>query len=95
MAALSAGVTPGADPRAARERLDEELPTALQARSVILRDEPAPLLAPHTLCFDVPFGYGEGRARLEILFDPPTAAGQLELSGHRGRNASRGNGART
>jgi transcriptional regulator with PAS, ATPase and Fis domain len=71
MAAVRAGVTPGAEPRLARERLEEELRTALQARSVILRDEPSPLLAPHTLCFDVPFGYGEGRARLEILFDTP------------------------
>ena len=69
MAAVSAGVTPGGEPRAARERLEEELRTTLQARSVILRDEPSPLLAPNTLCFDVPFGYGEGRARLEILFE--------------------------
>jgi hypothetical protein len=73
MAAVSAGVTPGGEPRAARERLEEELRTALQARSVILRDEPSPLLAPNTLCFDVPFGYGEGRARLEILFETPRA----------------------
>jgi transcriptional regulator with PAS, ATPase and Fis domain len=71
MAAVRAGVTPGAEPRLARERLEEELRTALQARSVILRDEPSPLLAPNTLCFDVPFGYGDGRARLEILFDAP------------------------
>jgi transcriptional regulator with PAS, ATPase and Fis domain len=71
MAAVRAGVTPGAEPRVARERLEKELRTALQARSVILRDEPSPLLAPHTLCFDVPFGYGEGRPRLEILFDTP------------------------
>jgi transcriptional regulator with PAS, ATPase and Fis domain len=71
MAAVRAGVTPGAEPRVARERLEEELRTALQARSVILRDEPSPLLAPNTLCFDVPFGSGEGRARLEILFDTP------------------------
>ena len=71
MAAVRAGVTPGAEPRVARERLEEELRTALQARSVILRDEPSPLLAPNTLCFDVPFGHGEGRARLEILFDTP------------------------
>jgi hypothetical protein len=42
---------------------------------VILRDEPSPLLAPNTLCFDVPFGYGEGRARLEILFDTPRLSG--------------------
>ena len=37
MAAVSAGVTPGGEPRAARERLAEELRAALQARSVIRR----------------------------------------------------------
>jgi hypothetical protein len=68
MAAVRAGVTPGAEPRVARERLEEELRTALQARSVILRDEPSPLLAPNTLCFDVPFGYGEARGGGEGLF---------------------------
>ena len=71
MAAVSAGAALAWEPRAARERLEEELRTALQARAVILRDEPAPLLAPHTVCFDVPFGHGEGRARLEIVFDGP------------------------
>jgi transcriptional regulator with PAS, ATPase and Fis domain len=71
MAAVRAGITLGSEPRAARERLEEELRSTLGARSVILRDEPAPLLAPNTLCFDVPFGYGDGRARLEILFETP------------------------
>ena len=71
MAAASAGAALAGEPRAARERLEEELRTALQARAVILRDEPAPLLAPHTVCFDVPFGHGECRARLEIVFDGP------------------------
>jgi len=71
MAAVGAGITLGSEPRAARERLEEELRSTLRARSVILRDEPAPLLAPNTLCFDVPFGYGDGRARLEILFETP------------------------
>ena len=71
MAAVGAGITLGSEPRAARDRLEEELRSTLRARSVILRDEPAPLLAPNTLCFDVPFGYGDGRARLEILFETP------------------------
>jgi len=71
MAAVNAGVALAGEPRAARERLEEELRGALRARSVILRDEPAPLLAPNTLCFDVPFGAAETRARLEIVFDPP------------------------
>jgi len=71
MAAVGAGITLGSEPRAARELLEEELRSTLRARSVILRDEPAPLLAPNTLCFEVPFGYGDGRARLEILFETP------------------------
>jgi len=71
MAAVSAGAALAGEPRAARERLEEELRTALQARAVTLRDEPVPLLAPNAVCFDVPFGHGEGRARLEIVFDGP------------------------
>src|SRR5262245_37202400 len=71
MAAVGAGITLGSEPRAARERLEEELRSTLRARSVILRDEPAPLLAPNTLCFDVPFGHGDRRARLEILLETP------------------------
>ena len=73
MAAVAAGASAGSEPRAARERLEEELRTALRARSVILRDEPAPLLTPHARAFDVPFGFGDSRARLEILFDAPHA----------------------
>jgi hypothetical protein len=88
MAAVRAGVTPGAEPRVARERLEEELRTALQARSVILRDEPSPLLAPNTLCFDVPFGYGEGRAARDSVRHAAPAR-QLELSDHRRRHPAR------
>ncbi len=73
MAAVSAGLGLPGEPRAARERLEAELRAALSARSVILRDEPAALLAPNTMCFDVPFGYGDTRARLEVLFEGPRA----------------------
>ena len=69
LAAVSAGVGLAADPRAARERLEQALRLALQARSVILRDESTPLLGPNTLSFDVPFGSGETRARLEVQFE--------------------------
>ena len=69
LAAVGAGVGLAADPRAARERLEQELRLALQARSVILRDESTPLLGPNTLSFDVPFGSGETRARLEVQFE--------------------------
>jgi hypothetical protein len=74
--------------RRPRERLKEELRAALQARSVILRDEPSPLLAPNTLCFDVPFGYGEGRAARDSVRHAAPAR-QLELSDHRRRHPAR------
>ena len=58
IAALTTAVTSGlalADPRAARERLEEELRGALQARSVRLRDDGAQAVAPppEAVCFDV------------------------------------------
>ena len=76
IAALTTAVTTGlalADPRAARERLEEELRGALQARSVRLRDDRAQPVAPppDAVCFDVPSPPGDGRARLEVIFDKP------------------------
>jgi hypothetical protein len=74
--ALMAAVTTGlalAEPRGARERLEEELRSALRARSVRLRDESAQGVAPppDAVCFDVPSPDGDGRARLEMIFDAP------------------------
>ena len=59
--------------RAARERLEEELRCALQARSVRLRDDSAQAVAPppDAVCFDVPASPGDGHARLEAIFDKP------------------------
>jgi transcriptional regulator with PAS, ATPase and Fis domain len=76
VAALMTAVTTGltlAEPRAARERLEEELRCALHARSVRLRDESAQGLAPppDAVCFDVFSSNGDGRARLEVIFDAP------------------------
>ena len=76
IAALTTAVTTGlalADPRAARERLEEELRGALQARSVRLRDDGAQAVGPppEAVCFDVASSQGDGRARLEVIFDKP------------------------
>ena len=73
---MMAGVTTGlalADPRAARERLEEELRSALRARSVRLRDDSAQGLPPppDAVCFDVPSVDGDGHGRLEVIFDAP------------------------
>jgi transcriptional regulator with PAS, ATPase and Fis domain len=76
IAALTTAVTTGlavAEPRAARERLEEELRGALQARSVRLRDDSDQAVAPppDAVCFDVPAPHGDCRARLEVIFDKP------------------------
>jgi transcriptional regulator with PAS, ATPase and Fis domain len=76
IAALTTAITTGlalAEPRAARERLEEELRRALQARSVRLRDDSAQAVAPppDAVCFDVPASPGDSHARLEVIFDKP------------------------
>ena len=76
IAALTTAVTTGlalGEPRAARERLEEELRGALQARSVRLRDDRGQAVAPppDAVCFDVPSPQGDSRARLEVIFDKP------------------------
>jgi transcriptional regulator with PAS, ATPase and Fis domain len=76
ISALTTAITTGlalAEPRAARERLEEELRGALQARSVRLRDDTAQAVAPppDAVCFDVPASPGDSHARLEVIFDKP------------------------
>ena len=76
ISALTTAVTTGlalTEPRAARERLEEELRCALQARSVRLRGDSAQAVAPppDAVCFDVPASPSDGRARLEVIFDKP------------------------
>ena len=76
ISALTTAVTTGlalAEPRAARERLEEELRVALQARSVRLRDDSAQAVSPppDAVCFDVPASAGDSHARLEVIFDKP------------------------
>jgi hypothetical protein len=74
--ALTTAITTGlalSEPRAARERLEEELRRALQARSVRLRDANGQAVAPppDAVCFDVPASPGDSHARLEVIFDKP------------------------
>jgi transcriptional regulator with PAS, ATPase and Fis domain len=76
ISALTTAITTGlalAEPRAARERLEEELRCALQARSVRLRDDSAQAVSPppDAVCFDVPASPGDSHARLEVIFDKP------------------------
>ncbi len=73
VAAVASGASIAREPRAARERLEEELRAALQARSVILREDPvAPMPpAPNAIAIDVPAGSAEARARIEAIFDAP------------------------
>ncbi|MGH9372093.1 MAG: sigma 54-interacting transcriptional regulator, partial [Vicinamibacterales bacterium] len=73
VSAVASGASIARSPRAARERLEEELCRALQARMVVLRDDPGMRLPPaaNTICIEVPSGYGETRARLEVVFDAP------------------------
>ena len=74
---LLAAVTTGAsiirEPRAARERFEEELRVALDARSVSVREEAVSLMPPppNVLCVDIPIASSEVRARLEAVFDAP------------------------
>ncbi|MGH9310521.1 MAG: sigma-54 interaction domain-containing protein [Vicinamibacterales bacterium] len=63
------------DPRAARERLEEELRLALQARTVVLReDSSAPVsAAANVISIAVPPRALDPRARIDALFDGPRA----------------------
>ena len=77
VASLLAAVTTGAslsrEPRAARERFEEELRVALDARSVTVREEAMSLMPPppNVLCVEIPLGLSDVRARLEAAFDGP------------------------
>jgi two-component system, NtrC family, response regulator HydG len=54
----------------AEVRLEEELRAVLQARGVIVREEPALAPAPpDAVCFEVPTAPGETRARIEVFFE--------------------------
>jgi transcriptional regulator with PAS, ATPase and Fis domain len=73
VAAVASGISGAREPRLARERLEEELRIALQARAVFLREDPIALMPPppNALCAEV--ASVDTRARIEALFDPPRA----------------------
>ena len=73
LAAVSAGAPIARDPRAARERLEEALRVALQARLVTLREDPAPLMPapPNTVSIEVPSDASGPRAQIDAVFDAP------------------------
>jgi transcriptional regulator with PAS, ATPase and Fis domain len=73
VAAVASGISVAREPRLARERLEEELRLALQARAVSLREDPIALMPPppNALCAEVTSV--DTRARLEALFDMPRA----------------------
>ncbi len=77
VAALLASLTSGAslmrDPRGARQRFEEELRSALQARSVVIREDTMLPPPPNVICIAIPLGAGDLRARLEAVFDAPRA----------------------
>ena len=74
LATLTSGLSLARDPRGARERFEEELRGALQARAVAIRsDSGAPLPPPNVICIPIPLGPGEPRLRLEAIFDAPRA----------------------
>jgi transcriptional regulator with PAS, ATPase and Fis domain len=75
-AAVIAGITSalaiGREPRLLRERFESELASVIRARSVLLRDDPLPPTLTNTevTAVPVPCPGGDGRARIEALFDP-------------------------
>ena len=75
VAAIAAGASIARDPRAARERLEEELRRMLRARSVLIREDPGPRLPPppNVVAIDVPAAGFETRIRLEAIFETPRA----------------------
>ena len=73
LAALTTGASISREPRLARERFEEEVRTALDARSVTLRDEPYSRVAvpPNVLAIEVPSASSGLQARIEAVFDAP------------------------
>jgi len=89
LASLTSGASLARDPRAARERLEEELRLALQARAVIIREVPGTPMPPppNVICMAVPLGSSESRIRIEAVFDTPRAiddwtARMMEAASH-------------
>jgi transcriptional regulator with PAS, ATPase and Fis domain len=72
IAAVATSVGGAFEPRVARERLEETLCRALQARSVALREDASVMPPPPNVVYiEVPCAPGELRARIEAVFDAP------------------------
>ena len=70
LSAVTSGLTLAREPRTARERFEQELRTLARARSVLLRDDGVVGTAGDRVEISVPTTGFEGRARLEVAFDP-------------------------
>ena len=89
LSALTSGTSLMRDPRAARERFEQELRLALKARAVAIREDLPSTLppAPNVICIAIPLGPEDGRVRLEAVFDTPRAidegtARMMEVASH-------------
>ena len=68
LTAVTSGLSVARDARTSRERLEQELGYLIRARSVVVREEG--VARGPGVCVEVP-GYSlEGRARLEVTFEP-------------------------
>ena len=68
LTAVTSGLSVARDARTSRERLEQELGHLIRARSVVVREEG--VARGPGVCVEVP-GYSlEGRARLEVTFEP-------------------------
>ncbi len=68
LTAVTSGLSVAREARTSRERLEQELGSLIRARSVVVREDG--VARGPGVCVEVP-GYGlEGRARLEVTFEP-------------------------
>ena len=68
LTAVTSGLSVAREARTSRERLEQELGRLIRARSVVVREDG--VARGPGVCIEVP-GYGlEGRARLEVTFEP-------------------------
>jgi transcriptional regulator with PAS, ATPase and Fis domain len=70
--ATTSGLSLAREARVAKERLQEELRSLVDARSVIVRADPVTLMPPppNAVCVDVPTFSSDTRARIEAVFEP-------------------------
>jgi transcriptional regulator with PAS, ATPase and Fis domain len=80
LAAVTSGLSVVREPRLVRARLEEELRTLLNARSVAVRDCAADVeRRPDAISLDLPFAPWTTPARLEAVFEPPRPVSEWEL----------------